>query len=935
MDNGDAPRKRRRSSRATPPTSGPGYSASANIIDLTADSPPTTSATKTTAPARSAGYSDLIDLTADFPTNARPTTTTASPHSGLADFVYSIFEPDSIPEADSMTNDEAFARKLQARYDAEASGSNPSSSTGKASSSRRRSHKVDDKTFARPLKTHSNGEGSALRHTSTSKPIDLGSPPPPGSSRSSSTFHSKRGTTVQTGARLSPKDICNGIRAYHAKVANHKCSHCSKTLLGGQAAILTVSAALVAPSWRVEQAIPCPGCRAPNWSVSDSITVIWVLLCGFDHNSEFNNPVQKKLTPPQRFPGRRHVPNTSTGTGYDNSRDLEQYAQHFALSNVYGSHYMRTPSAPALLDKTETNADDEMTQRVLDLIASLLPAATKSNSSPDRLRHLFLGSSILDRAAELFRNNDIENVTKNAKLYMSLARFTRALAHNPATAALVSGDRIVRNPGASILQISLTNGNLAKNAQWDTSQPLANCMRDLATQCSMMLRSSGSGANEEHLRVFRAIRDLNAAVNPKAGTNGQPDEDSWQKDMLVSEVADEEIMSKHHFAAAHLAFSPPGRMTRIMQELARLQTSLPNGIFVRYASSRPDLMKVLIIGPKDTPYENGLFEFDMFCSEKFPNEPPKMHFRTTAGGTVRFNPNLYQDGKICLSLLGTWEGEPWSTKSTLLQVLVSIQSMILCEKPFYNEPGYANQPQAEPQSKKYNEALYHRTIKNGMLDWLDRRRYSPAAPGPRVMGGFYSRARDAEQDTGTIDKSKDIWDDIVKKHFASCEQEILKTVKKWMAEVHQASTERPSGPRRPSIAPSAPSPVFSNFGAQAPFGYQWSYDAAPLSGAAFPTGTTPMNYAPQGAYPSAAYSPSPLNATEPAPAPPVSPSLIPFQPGAANAPAYSSRPQRAPAQSTQEMPELNGTDLAAKLHQAVRFMKSNVPSYRGMEMHEW
>ena len=47
-------------------------------------------------------------------------------------------------------------------------------------------------------------------------------------------------------------------------------------------------------------------------------------------------------------------------------------------------------------------------------------------------------------------------------------------------------------------------------------------------------------------------------------------------------------------------------------------------------------------------------------------------FRTTGNGTVRFNPNLYSDGKVCLSLLGTWEGaqgEKWSAEtSTILQV---------------------------------------------------------------------------------------------------------------------------------------------------------------------------------------------------------------------------------------------------------------------------
>ena len=47
---------------------------------------------------------------------------------------------------------------------------------------------------------------------------------------------------------------------------------------------------------------------------------------------------------------------------------------------------------------------------------------------------------------------------------------------------------------------------------------------------------------------------------------------------------------------------------------------------------------------------------------------------------------------MCLSLLGTWSGqdeEKWNAKtSTFLQVMVSIQSLILVEKPFFNEPGY-------------------------------------------------------------------------------------------------------------------------------------------------------------------------------------------------------------------------------------------------------
>ena len=53
------------------------------------------------------------------------------------------------------------------------------------------------------------------------------------------------------------------------------------------------------------------------------------------------------------------------------------------------------------------------------------------------------------------------------------------------------------------------------------------------------------------------------------------------------------------------------------------------------------------------------------------------------------------DGKVCVSLLGTWSGqgsENWdSNNSNLLQVLVSIQGLILVNEPYFNEPGYASQ----------------------------------------------------------------------------------------------------------------------------------------------------------------------------------------------------------------------------------------------------
>ena len=89
-----------------------------------------------------------------------------------------------------------------------------------------------------------------------------------------------------------------------------------------------------------------------------------------------------------------------------------------------------------------------------------------------------------------------------------------------------------------------------------------------------------------------------------------------------------------------------------------------------------ELFTVLITGPKDTPYEGGLFLFDIKLPSDYPASPPLVFFISMT--TSVLNPNLYVDGTVCTSLLGTWSGkdsESWTEKSNLLQVLLSIQGM--------------------------------------------------------------------------------------------------------------------------------------------------------------------------------------------------------------------------------------------------------------------
>lgn len=91
---------------------------------------------------------------------------------------------------------------------------------------------------------------------------------------------------------------------------------------------------------------------------------------------------------------------------------------------------------------------------------------------------------------------------------------------------------------------------------------------------------------------------------------------------------------------------------------------------MRCDTDRVDVMKVMIMGSSGTPYAHGAFIYDVYFEDTYPSVSPKVNLSTTGGGKVRFNPNLYSCGKVCLSLLGTWRGnasENWDPKlSTLL-----------------------------------------------------------------------------------------------------------------------------------------------------------------------------------------------------------------------------------------------------------------------------
>jgi ubiquitin-protein ligase len=171
-------------------------------------------------------------------------------------------------------------------------------------------------------------------------------------------------------------------------------------------------------------------------------------------------------------------------------------------------------------------------------------------------------------------------------------------------------------------------------------------------------------------------------------------------------------------------------LMRILSEISSFKSSLPlnyeSTIWVRIPKDKFNIFSFIISGPKDTPYENGLFEFHAHFNNDYPNTQPNVLLHTTGNNTFRFNPNLYDSGKVCLSLLGTWSGsesEKWNSKtSTFLQVMVSIQSLIFIEQPYFNEPGlekFINTTKGNNESNIYNLKIQPKTIELAMIDMIN------------------------------------------------------------------------------------------------------------------------------------------------------------------------------------------------------------------------
>ncbi|MEQ2193576.1 hypothetical protein XENOCAPTIV_004381, partial [Xenoophorus captivus] len=133
------------------------------------------------------------------------------------------------------------------------------------------------------------------------------------------------------------------------------------------------------------------------------------------------------------------------------------------------------------------------------------------------------------------------------------------------------------------------------------------------------------------------------------------------------------------------------KMEAVVETVGSAGAGMEVSVITTVGDDVSDLFSALIKGPTRTPYEDGLFLFDIQLPNIYPAVPPLFRYLSQCSG--RLNPNLYDNGKVCVSLLGTWIGKVGA-------------GLILVNEPYYNEAGFDSDrglQEGYENSRCYNE----------------------------------------------------------------------------------------------------------------------------------------------------------------------------------------------------------------------------------------
>jgi len=126
----------------------------------------------------------------------------------------------------------------------------------------------------------------------------------------------------------------------------------------------------------------------------------------------------------------------------------------------------------------------------------------------------------------------------------------------------------------------------------------------------------------------------------------------------------------------------------LAKQLAEFEDEPVEGFYCQADESNIFKWDVWIEGPKDTYYEGGVFKARLEFPTDFPLNPPKLYFISEF-----WHPNVYKDGKVCISILhppgpddmsGEDESERWLPTRSISTIILSLISIF--SAPNFSSP---------------------------------------------------------------------------------------------------------------------------------------------------------------------------------------------------------------------------------------------------------
>ena len=118
-------------------------------------------------------------------------------------------------------------------------------------------------------------------------------------------------------------------------------------------------------------------------------------------------------------------------------------------------------------------------------------------------------------------------------------------------------------------------------------------------------------------------------------------------------------------------------LNRVKKELQMLYTDPPPGISA-WAKEEDSLREIeaVVEGAEGTPYADGRFKLLLLMPQRYPFEPPKVHYVTPI-----YHPNIDSAGRICLDILNLPPKGAWKPSLNVCTVLQSLRLLMAEPNP--------------------------------------------------------------------------------------------------------------------------------------------------------------------------------------------------------------------------------------------------------------